>query len=105
MKMTLATMKKLVKNIENVTALCASEVELHEENSEYILRFCDGNNFTISCYVFENIFQIGYLLEDGTYKWYGDSKLTQFDSVADFMFFIGIKLKEVENYVENYVIA
>ena len=108
MKATLSIMKKLAKNIENASALCASDVRIHTEGCgavESILRFEDGNNFTISCYIMENEFQIGYFLEDGTYKWYSTAKLAAFSSIADFMFIIGMKLKEVENYIEQYVIS
>lgn len=67
--------------------------------------FEDGNSFTISCYLMEDEFQIGYLLEGGTYKWYSTSKLSAFKDISEFMFLIGMKLKEVENYIEQYVIS
>lgn len=108
MKATLNVMKKLAKNIENTSALCASNVRIHTEGCgavESILRFEDGNYFTISCYLMEDVFQIGYLLEDGTYKWYGTLKLNAFKDISEFMFLIGMKLKEVENYIEQYVIS
>ena len=108
MKATINIMKRLAKNIENTSALCASNVRIHTEGCgvvESILRFEEGNNFTISCYLIEDEFQIGYLLEDGTYKWYGTYKLNAFKDISEFMFLIGMKLKEVENYIEQYVIA
>ncbi len=103
MKATLNVMKRLAKNIENTSCLYASNVSIHTEGCgtvESILRFEDGNNFTISCYLMEDEFQIGYLLEDGTYKWYSTAKLNAFKDISEFMFFVGMKLKEVENYIE-----
>lgn len=107
MKATMNVMKRLAKNIENTSCMCAQNVRIHTEGCgavESILRFEDGNNYTISCYLMGDEFQIGYLLEDGTYKWYGTYKLAQFRDVSEFMFLIGIKLKEVEEYIEKYVI-
>lgn len=109
MKMTLSIMKKLAKNIENSSCLCASDVDVHETSSdqysEIVLRYRDGNNFLISCYVFGDTFQILYQLEDGTYKWYCDSKLSAFSSSSDFMFHVGIKLYALGRYIEDYVIC
>lgn len=104
MNVTKTLMQAIVRNIENTTMLCASDVELHEECNEYDIRFKNGNNFTISIYITENITQYGYILEDGTYKWYGSSNNYAFKRTTDFMFFIGCKLYEINNYIDNYVI-
>lgn len=108
MKATLNVMKRLAKNIENTTCLCASNVKVHAEGCgtvESVLRFEDSNGYTISCYAMETEMNIGYILEDGTYKWYATLKLNAFKDVSEFMFLVGIKLKEVENYIEQEVIA
>lgn len=101
---TKTLMQALVRNIENTSMLCGSDVELHEEGAEYILRYKNGNNFTISLYITETETIYGYLLEDGTYKWYGTAKNEAFKRTTDFMFFIGCKLYEINNYIDNYVI-
>lgn len=110
MKATLNVMKRLAKNIENASGLCATNVRIHTEGcgtAESILRFEDGYNYTISCYLnlMADEFQIGYFLEDGTFECYSTFKLNSFKDVLDFMFLTGIKLNEVENYIERYVIG
>lgn len=95
----------IVRNLENVSDLCASDIEVHEESTEMIIRFKDGNNFTISIYFTDSEMILGYLLEDGTYKWYCTSKLEQFKSFSDLMFRLGLKLYQIENHIENYVIC
>lgn len=104
MNVTKTLMQAIVRNIENTTMLCARDVELHEEYNEYILRFKNGNNYTISIYITEHETQYGYILEDGTYKWYGTAKNGAFKRTTDFMFFLGCKLYEINNYIDNYVI-
>ena len=95
--------KSIIKNIENTSMLCASNARYFEEGNDFIIRFEDGNNFTISLYITEFETQYGYILEDGTYKWYGTAKNEAFKNFSDFMFFIGCKLYEIRNHIENYV--
>lgn len=104
MTITKNNVKQVVRSIETTTMLCGHDAKYYEEGNEYVIRYEDGNNFTISIYIteFETIF--GYLLEDGTYKWYATSKNSQFKKFADYMFFIGCKLMDIKYYIENYVI-
>lgn len=107
MKATVNVMKRLAKNLENTSFICSSDVRLTIDDNDCIvasMRYEDGNSYTIVCHLFEDDVQIGYFLSDGTYKWYATAMLKSFKDTADFLFYMGIKLKEVSEYIEKYVI-
>lgn len=107
MKATVNVMKRLAKNLENTSFICSSDVKLTVDDNDCIvasMRYEDGNSYTIVCHLFEDDVQIGYFLSDGTYKWYATAMLKSFKDTADFLFYMGIKLKEVSEYIEKYVI-
>ena len=106
MNVTKNLMQAIVRNIKNTSMLCVNDVELHEvseEYNEYIIRFKNGNNYTISIFITEYDTQYGYILEDDTYKWYGTAKNKAFKRTTDFMFFLGCKLHEINDYIDKYV--
>ena len=101
MKVNINTLKRCIANTSELGYPC---VEEFEEGSEKILRFKDTNNYTLSIYNCNEELIIGYLLNDGTYKWWSTINLNKIKSNSDLMFMLAIKLVRLSDYIEKEVI-
>jgi hypothetical protein len=104
MKNTAFNINGFVKTLEKTSHLCVNEIEVHNEYDETIIRYKDGNNYTISVYITKREISIGYLLEDTTYKWFCTVPFTGVKNSNELFMYLGLQLYRVSEYIENYVI-
>lgn len=85
MKATMTTIKKIMKALE-LNSL-GYNVRL-EKADVYIIRYEDINNVTCSIYFTSDDREmvIGYLLSDGTYKWFSTFLMLSFDDNSMLLF-------------------
>ena len=104
MKTTMTTIKKIMKAIELNSM--GYNVRL-EQADEYIIRYEDINNVTCSIYFTSDDSEmiIGYLLSDGSYKWFSTYLMESFDDNSMLLFSLGIKLDNLRKYIEEYVLV